>query len=72
VKRRIFAGQVILDQLVEIALVELVGDSLPGFEIESGLIESTSQALAVLRDEAWHQTPGYDGARYQQPIEQSA
>src|SRR2546430_6771081 len=57
VERRVLAVQVILNQLADIALIELVGDSLPGLEIESGLIEPTPQALAVLRDETRHPTP---------------
>jgi hypothetical protein len=71
VKRRVFAAQVILNQLPDIALIELVGDSLPGFKIESGLIKSTPQPLAVLRDETWQQTAGHDGGHQKQSIEQS-
>jgi len=63
---------VILNQLADIALIELIGDSLPGLEIESGLIEATPQALAVLRDETRHQTAGHRRGHQKQSIEQSA
>jgi hypothetical protein len=53
-------------------MIELVSDSLPGVEIESGLIESPPQPLPILRDEAGRQTPGHDSARQKQAIEQSA
>src|SRR5213082_3592694 len=72
VERRVLAVQVILNQLADIALIELIGDSLPGLEIESGLIEATPQALAVLRDETRHQTAGHRRGHQKQSIEQSA
>jgi hypothetical protein len=53
-------------------MVELIGDFLPRFKIEAGLIETTAQPLAILRDESRHQTAGNDGAHQKQSVEQAA
>jgi hypothetical protein len=50
VDRRIAVAQVILNQLIEAALIELVSDLLPWFEVKSGLIQAPTEALAILCD----------------------
>ena len=71
VKLRIVAVEVVLDQLAEIAVIVLIGELLPWREVEPRLIEATAQPLAVLHDEARHETAGHHGACQQQSIEQT-
>ena len=72
VKRRIAALEVIADEALDVALVILVGELLPGREIEPCLIEPAAEPLAVLGDEARHEAAGDHGAHQQQSVEQSA
>jgi hypothetical protein len=72
VKRRIGAAQVILDQLVDVAVIELIGEPLPRLKIEPRLIEMTAEALSVLRDEARDETTGHHRGDQQQSVEQTA
>jgi hypothetical protein len=62
----------ILDQGLEIAVMELVGEPLPGLEIEPRLIEAAAESLPILRDEAGDQAPGHHRAHYQHSVEQAA
>src|SRR5690348_466637 len=71
-KFRITALEVIADELLEIALIVLLGQPLPGLEIEPCLIEPSAETLAVLCDEARHETACDDGAYQQQAIEQAS
>jgi hypothetical protein len=72
VKGGVRTRDVILNELHEIAAKILIGDLLPGSEIESRLVESTTEALDVLRDKARHEAAGDDSREQQQAVEQAA
>ncbi|HKC15127.1 MAG TPA: hypothetical protein VKC11_00345 [Steroidobacteraceae bacterium] len=72
VKGGVRTGDVILNELHQIAVKILIGDLLPGSEIESRLVESTPEALGVLRDKARHEAAGDDSREQQQAVEQAA
>jgi len=58
-------GEVVLDQLAKIAVMVLIGNVLPGREIELGLIEPASQALSILGNKPGDESAGDDGGDQQ-------
>ena len=54
----ILAREVVLDELAQIAVEPLVGDLLPGLQVQPRLVEHAAQTLPVLRDEARHEAAG--------------
>ena len=54
----IAAREVILDQAADIAVVEPIGQVLPRREVDARLIETATEPLAILRDEAGYEPPG--------------
>jgi len=72
VKGGVSTREVILNELHEITVKILISDLLPGSEIESRLVESTTEALDVLRDEARHEAARDDSREQQQAVEQAA
>ena len=69
VKGGIVAVEMILNERIQVAVVQLVGDLLPWFQIELRLVESAAEALAVLRNESWNQAAGHDGGDQQEAVE---
>src|SRR5437762_9281663 len=61
----------ILDQRPDIAVMELVGEPLPGLEVEPRLIEAAAEALPILRNETRDETAGDHRAHHQQSVEQA-
>jgi hypothetical protein len=72
VKLRVAAIEVILDQFLDVALMELIGEPLPGLEIEPSLIEPAPESLPILRDETGDEASGHHRAYQQQSVEQAA
>jgi hypothetical protein len=71
-KRRVLAGQVVLNQLSQIAVEALVGDLLPGGKIQARLIEATAEALSILCDEPGHEAACHHGTDEEEPVKESA
>ena len=69
---RIGAAEVIADELLQIAVVKLIGEFLPGREVQLRLVQSTAEALAILGDEPREQSSGNHATDQQQAIQQAA
>ena len=56
----------------KIALVELVGEFLPGRQVKLRLVQAAAEALAILGDEARDESAGDDAADEQQAIQKAS
>jgi hypothetical protein len=62
VESRVRAVEVMANERLHVAAMELIGDTLPGLEIDLGLVKPPTEALAVLRNEARNETASHNGA----------
>ena len=61
-----------MNQLVDVAVIELVGELLPRLEVEFRLVEAAAEPLAILRNEAGDETSAHCGGYQHYPVEQSS
>ena len=68
---RIAAGEVVLDEFVEMAVEHLLRHASPGLEVEFRLIQPAAEPLTVLGNESGHQPADDDGGYQDQSIQQA-
>jgi len=72
VKGVVGAAQMMLDQRIQAAAVETVGNFPKGLQIDGNLIEPASDSLSVLHCESRQATAGYGACYKHYPVEQAA